>query len=131
MLWRESYVPDVRKNVLLPAECDAEALVIGAFSLAALREVELWVRLAREANVPFTESYWLIPEEKAALSSLLAPSRFQAASVRDDREAWLAALHPIDPSRSFAAISKSNSPMVIVGPSTEDAWEEMTRLLVS
>ena len=129
MLWRESFVPDVRRNVRLPLVSAPTDLILGAFSVNALREMELWVRLAREANCSFTESYWLLPDEAAQLPSLLAPSRFRAADLRSDRAEWLSTLHPFDEARAFAAIARPISPMLIVGPSTEDAWEEMTQLL--
>jgi hypothetical protein len=129
LLWRESFVPDVRQDVRLPFEIAPTDLILGAFSVTALREMELWVRLAREANCTLTETYWLLPDEAAQLPSLLAPSRFRAADLRSDRAEWLAALHPIDEARAFAAIARPISPMLIVGPSTEDAWEEMTHLL--
>jgi hypothetical protein len=129
LLWRESFVPDVRRNVRLPLVSAPTDLILGAFSVNALREMELWVRLAREANCSFTESYWLLPDEAAQLPSLLAPSRFRAADLRSDRAEWLSTLHPFDEARAFAAIARPISPMLIVGPSTEDAWEEMTQLL--
>lgn len=129
MLWRESFVPDVRRNVRLPLESAPTDLILGAYSVNALREMELWVRLAREADCSFTETYWLQPDEAAQLPSLLAPSRFRAADLRSDRAEWLSILHPFDEARAFAAIVRPISPMLIVGPSTEDAWEEMTHLL--
>jgi len=129
LLWRESFVPDVRRKMRLPLASAPTDLILGAFSVNALREMELWVRLAREADCSFTETYWLQPDEAAQLPSLLAPSRFRAADLRSDRAEWLAALHPIDEARAFAAIAQPISPMLIVGPSTEDAWEEMTQLL--
>ena len=125
MLWRTSFQPDIRYLLPMPDTRPPGALVIGIFSLRALAELEIWRRLATEADISFTEGFWLTGDEATQLPLLLAPSRLSTAFVGQDREEWLAALEPMPVDRAFATTAATT----IVGPCTEDAWELMlTRL---
>ena len=125
MLWRTSFQPDIRFFLPVPNTRPRGDLVIGIFSLRALAELEIWRRLAVEAQISFTEGFWLAAEEAAQLPLLVAPSRLSGAYLGDDREAWIAALEPMPVDRAFATTSATT----IIGPCTEDTWELMLNRL--
>ena len=125
MLWRASFQPDIRYLLPVPETRPQGILVIGIFSLRALAELEIWRRLSTEAEISFTEGFWLTPEEATQLPLLLAPSRLSTAYIGQDREEWLAALAPMPTDRAFATTAATT----IVGPCTEDAWELMLKRL--
>jgi len=125
MLWRTSFHPDVRYSLRTPEIEGNYDLVIGVFSLVALAELEIWRRLAMEAEIRFCEGFWLTEAEAEQLPLLLAPSRLSAAHLGVDREAWLTVLDPVPIDGAFA----TSSATTIIGPCTEDAWELMLNRL--
>ncbi len=125
MLWRESYRPEVRRNLTTTSFLHESLPFIGSVSLEASREVEIWWRLFEE-DFP-GEVVEVVPESsRDAVFALRAPSRHPR--IRFDSEA-VQILGEIPRQRAFCAIVLNGiAELVVVGPPTEDVWEEVSTL---
>lgn len=93
---------------------------IGGFAALALTEIEVWRRLIRseghEAPVALFEV------DPSTLRDALPPSRHASTFVLDESAAWRELIAPDRPTRSFAVAPG----LVMIGPPTEEAWEEFS-----
>jgi hypothetical protein len=145
MLWREPYAPRVLEGVEVPF-LDAMPLypgaplpgrdfaLIGGFSGWAIGEMGTWTRLFLDGNLPafvaFIDQIWS-PQAVQDLGNSIASSAHRTTLVvSDSQDQWRTLIQPDKPERAFAAIIRDSvAEMLVIGPPTEDVWEEFARRL--
>jgi hypothetical protein len=64
------------------------------------------------------------------LEAVLPPSVFARTTVSEPVADWRNLIHPDRPERSFAVLENGSTiEMLVVGPPTEDVWEEFENRL--
>lgn len=112
MIWRRRYDTIVQRVLDIPAN---DGVAIGATSLEALTEAGVWFRLMDQAGLNYR--FEPIGLAESDLESLVPPS----IAVRLSPPPSLS----VDEDRSFAYVAKGGRiALLMVGPPTEDAWEE-------
>ncbi len=138
MLWRPGYQPIVKRNVPVPT-LNAQALdgttretpsiLVGGFSEHSLMEQDTWRRLAEDADLTAHLLQVVFGRSAEFLATLVPPSRRARTAVSAEGAAWAAIVEPDRPTRAFAALILDGvAEILVVGPPTEDVWEEFARL---
>lgn len=131
MLWRTSYEPRVLRDAEAPS---GEGLLLGAFDVRAQSEIGVWTRLFDEAGLDYRirlfRDEWT-EKERRTVDAVFPPSvraRIELATERG----WAETVAPDRPERTFAAlIQEGRAKMLVIGPPTEEVWEEFSRLALS
>jgi hypothetical protein len=145
MIWRRSYSTRIARldTPLLGEGRDLSGalvragdfpLILGGWDTKSLNEQRLWLRLFRDMSLPDEQVRLglVLDEPRAdqagALDSILPPS-LQGLCVlwSDPSGASRELLKPESEARSFAWSPASG--LVMVGPATEEAWDEMQAVL--
>lgn len=144
MLWRESYRPQIHREFrpLPPLELSPlgqtnlndsppRVLLIGG-GIAALREQELWLRLIQSQFElsGLVQVVTLVTSDgnhTKELQDALPPSRLALWAISPTLSEWSLGLPGLDSSR--AALIIPDSAFAVVGPATEEVWEEIQNLL--
>jgi len=116
--------------VPLPAN-SPEGVLLGAFDLKALRELERWRRLIHGDFPDANPSTVLVAASWAGRARRQAESAFapsQLASVKlvsgEAADAWRSLLEPKSEEEPFVVLSNQNrADLLMVGPATESAWD--------
>lgn len=119
MLWRERYDPVVIRDPSLRLEIKGPCFVLGCPSDADLGDLALWLRLREGEGLPSDELILCFPNDNVESSAraFLPPSQLARTSVLKI-EKW--------PERTFCALlDHDKSLLMVVGPPTEDVWEEV------
>lgn len=128
MLWREPYRTRILRKVAFPSELEFAA-VVGGFNLSSDVGRQVWGRLIQSdfgGDARFGEivlrPYWT-PEERAELEAITPPSRlFRTRLLEDPGSSWRKLVQPNSEEQAFALIQPLG--LLMVGPPTEEAWEE-------
>lgn len=125
MLWRESYKPEIRREVVAtPFEGETFPL-IGSGSLLAGREVEVWWRLFEE-DFPGTAVEVLPDRLTAEAMAVRAPSR--QPRIRFDARV-IDGMRGLMDDRAFCMlVHEGIAKLTIIGPPTEEVWDEVASL---
>lgn len=116
------------REVAFPSDLEFAA-VIGGLSVASDVARQVWSRLvqsdfgadARYGEVVF-RPFWT-PEERLELEAITPPSRlFRTRLLEDPGGTWRSFIEPDSDSQAFALIAPLG--LLMVGPPTEEAWEE-------
>jgi hypothetical protein len=144
MLWRQSYQTRIERDLCYPVaivvsvDCSepikGKQVWIGGFGFNGLNEQEVWSKLfqsdfhgdVRVHKVFIFESVGT--SELESIRALVAPSEVnQCLLIEDPSRSWYSIINPDHPGRGFAAIIEGDKiPLLMVGPPTEDAWEEFS-----
>ena len=130
MLWRTSYSPVVlRESEGTPLISESLAL-IGSFGLSASREVEVWWRLFEEDFAgEVVEMLITDGQEAQQFANLRPPSRNSRIRTSADVLTWKDALGDIPDGRAFCALIQDGVAKIrVIGPPTEEVWDEVTTL---
>lgn len=144
MLWRESYATRILRDV----ECPVTQLVsldgnlhlpescvwVGGFGFQALADQGVWWRLFQSdfPSDPQVLKVFVVDRASGAeistADSLVPGSESSRCLLAEDpNEFWQNLVHPDTESRGFAALIRgSQIPLLMIGPPTEDAWEEFS-----
>ena len=143
MLWRQSYKTRIDQDFVCPVvesvsiaptdySADDRQVWIGGFAFNGLNEQAVWSRLfqsdfprgQRVHKVFIFES--IGNTEIQEIHSLVAPSEAKKCLlIIDPKRGWESLVRPDHPGRGFAAIKEGEKiSLLMVGPPTEDAWEE-------
>ena len=125
MLWRESYKPEIRRDVV-ETPFDGETFpLIGSSSLLAGREVEVWWRLFEE-DFPGAV-FEVLPDNLASeVMAVRAPSR--QPRIRFDSR-LIAQVEGLADERAFCLlVHEGVAKLTIIGPPTEEVWDEVASL---
>ncbi len=145
MLWREPYTPRLLSDIavpplsMMPLYPGADSpgpkyALIAGFSLWAIGEMGIWHRLFLDGGfqsaTAFIDQDWS-PKAIQELGDSVPSSSHRNNYVISDPDAlWRQLIEPDKPERSFAAIIRDEvAERVVVGPPTEDVWEEFARRL--
>ena len=112
MLWRAHYTPEIYEAA--PDWSIANGVYCGAGSVSALIDAQVWMKLFGSAQLNFAV---LVVGPISSADSVLPPSalaRLRSVSA-DDRL-------PAD--RAFGLVKSDLRIMFVVGPPTEDVWEQ-------
>jgi hypothetical protein len=114
------YQPDVVTDLPLPAGHLQPGVWFGGLSPQAVREVNVWLALADEAELNYRIATF---GEEDTWSAIVSPSRL--ARLESLPPAVAAMLGLTRPDESFGAIVRTDHrmEMLIRGLPTEDAWE--------
>ena len=136
MLWRQSYTTRILRDLPCPDEAPQGPEVwIGGFDFAAIADQGVWWKLfqsdfpgdLRIKRIFFVDE---ITSEGEQLAKSLVP-RSEAEQVRlvvDTKHHWRDLVLPDNAERGFAIMFDNGAiPIVMIGPPTEDAWEEFSR----
>ncbi len=145
MLWRESYSPVIRRNLTCPATQSValDGLVsksscevwIGGFGFLAAADQGVWWRLFQSdfRNDGRVKRVYILEsadpgEVQTALSLIPRSEVHRCLLVEDPNHFWSDLIEPDNPARGFTAIIENGSiPLLVVGPPTEEVWEEFSR----
>jgi hypothetical protein len=144
MLWKESY----RTKIIRDLKCPESQIVtlagvpyessiqvwIAGFGFECLTEQSVWWRLFESdfaGDQRVRKMFILDLVNKQVMNevqALVAPSEFSRISfIEDQRQVWTELIKPDTQHRGFAAIFENGQlPLVMIGPPTEDAWEEFS-----
>lgn len=146
MLWRQSYQTRVLRDLDCPdlsiASADGTPVThergvwICGFGFGCFTEQGVWARLfqsdfPRDPNVKKVFIFDSVgPEKFESLQALVAPSELEnCLLIEDPQQAWRKLTEPDHLERGFTAIVEGQTiPLLMVGPPTEDAWEEFSDL---
>lgn len=132
MLWRPAYKPRVLRGTSLPSP--VEGPFVGAFDLRAQSELGIWLRLFDEAEISapilLTQPEWTAAQRRMG-SAVFPPSRQgQVVWNEDPSGHWADLVQPDRPERSFAGIGVDGTASIfVIGPPTEEVWEEFLERL--
>jgi hypothetical protein len=125
LLWRQTYITPVFKNVALPFCFDPDvSIVLVLLTLESLPEADLWRRLIK-AELPNAAFQLILNGGPTAsrLQSVLPPSQRAAVAATPDIE-WQNIVEVDQTIRALAlVVCGSTAKVVMVGPPTEDAWD--------
>ncbi len=125
MLWRETYSPIVSREPILTPFGNETFPVIGSLSLGAGREVEVWWRLFEE-DFPGSAVEVLPAVLENTAMDLRPPSRHRRIRFE---VADLSAIAGSDPARAWCAVVQCGvAQIVVIGPPTEEVWDEVASL---
>jgi hypothetical protein len=108
---------------------------IGGFGFRAVSDQGVWWRLMRsefssDPNIfrVFIESRWSERKRREALAIIPPSEKVSTLLVSDDVN-WRAIVMPDKPERGFAAmIADKEIKRLVVGPPTEEVWEDFINL---
>lgn len=142
MIWRTSYSTKSAENLDLPNQSDPGALTDGvyvaAFDLAAHGQQQIWIKLLESDFTP--DSYRLLlikpawsKSAKREAEEILPPSRLTKTIFATDPDSnWESLIQPDGPGRAFAFVIKDQRiKLLMVGPPTEEAWDEFKAAIES
>lgn len=130
MLWRTSYEPVVIREPSFEVGSDQSSAIIGLFSVLAHREAEVWWRLF-EADFPGDVIELAVGgiALRNELVSIRPPSRHERVLQDPDAGKWRTQLESVVDERAFCAIvRKGVVELIVIGPATEEVWEEVSSL---
>lgn len=130
MLWRTTYTPEVTRNLEHGLPLSSPRAVIGVYSVAGLRELEIWWRLFEEDfSGEVTQFVLSNPGESDKWSSLLPQSRLDRTVLSSEIKPWLDITGQVENSRAFCTIlTRERARIVVLGPPTEEVWEEVANI---
>lgn len=112
MIWRRRYDTIVQRDLDIDA---TDGVAVGVTSFESLSEAGVWFRLMDQAGLDFR--FEPIGVDLVELEALVPPS----ISRRFAEPAAVA----VEANRSFAYIARGGRiALLMIGPPTEDAWEE-------
>jgi hypothetical protein len=144
MLWRESYATRILRDVACPVvqmvnldgsqEFPEVCIWIGGFGFQALADQGVWWRLFQSdfPNDPLVRKVFIVErvssQETAMADSLVPGSEASRCTLGEDANGfWKNLVQPDQENRGFAALIVGNQiPLLMVGPPTEEAWEEFS-----
>ncbi len=131
MRWRDAYEPivahDIPRPALIPDDISRSAW-LGGFDLRCISELGVWLRLFEDAGYQPNIRFFL--DSSQPLDTVLPPSVFARTTVSEPVADWRNLIQPDRPERSFAVLGNGTTiEMLVVGPPTEDVWEEFENRL--
>ncbi|MGV3617552.1 MAG: hypothetical protein ACO1SV_19680 [Fimbriimonas sp.] len=131
MIWRPSRPSRVLHAVRLPYE-GPDGILVGAFDVAALRELGVWRRLVRTSLPQHPLHTLLIAEAWTPRARRTAEAGFppsEAATldfVSDPEGKWSLALGRQPEEATFVALVRNGGvPLAIVGGAADEAWDQL------
>jgi hypothetical protein len=144
MVWKEPYVTKVLRDLSCPATMvmcldgtrtthDSQVWV-GGFGFGSTADQGVWWRLV-QADFPgdgrvykaFVLASVGKAETESALSMVPQSESGRCLLVQDSNSLWAEMVCPLGDCRGFAAIiENSKVSLLMVGPPTEEAWEEFS-----
>jgi len=122
VLWRAAYEPQVLGPFPVPT---FDGVLVGGFDVLSLSEMEIWMRLLESSGIDWR--FGLVGDWD--VSDLVRPSRLSRCMRLE--EFWRSAVSPDRVERSFCAFVRDGVAVrTVVGPPTEEVWEEFERLMV-
>jgi hypothetical protein len=146
MLWKQPYETKILRDLVCPVASiislngnpivHSRQVWIAGFGFSATTDQGVWSRLF-QSDFPQDDAIYkvFILDRKIEhgdfdiASSLYPPSqRAQCQLVEDNNNAWFNLVNPDSSERGFAAILEDDGriPLLMIGPPTEDAWEEFS-----
>ena len=144
MVWRQPYETRILRHAACPAtpvmnlEGEAQQLpevCIASFGFSAINDQNLWWKLFQSdfPNDPKVRRVFIFDtvavEDIKMASSFIPPSEsYRCFVIEDPYRVWADLVQPEKEHHAFAAIIENGIiPLMMVGPPTEDAWEEFSR----
>lgn len=131
MRWRDAYQPIVAHDITCPTLTPPEnsrLAWLGGFDLRCISELGVWLRLFEDAG--YQPGIRLFLDASQPLEAVLPPSVFARTMVSGPIADWRQLIQPDRPERSFAVLGDGSTiEMLVVGPPTEDVWEEFENRL--
>ncbi|RYG49262.1 hypothetical protein EON79_01890 [bacterium] len=119
----DAYVPRVERDTSVPPVPDG--FYLGGFSPLAQSELGVWRRLMASRAAPYSLLLFG-PGWDAVLPASLLALRFEGAS----EPLWLGRIAPDRPERSFCVVVREGvAKILVIGPPTEDVWEEVEKAI--
>lgn len=127
MIWRPSRAARILEDVPLPSDYP-EGILVGAFDLSALRELEKWRRLIQTSLPDQALTTLLIadswpPKRRRLAEAAFSPSDLAAITFVIDEGGWQSLAQG---EATFAAVVRENrARILILGGPTDAGWDRL------
>jgi hypothetical protein len=142
MIWRESYTTRILVDPNVPVLSsvgggEGPAIIAASFATHSIIEQGVWWRLFQSDFRSFSSRFLVFVQEndekldKEEIDAIVAVSDHEKIRYVEDLDQNLRRLcGTAEKTRGFAAIVTQNSvPLIMIGPPTEDAWEQFSNVL--